>query len=186
MTDETLEEHRRSLRDRFLSQLTPQQRRDLGEGTEGVRLESLGAAAGISDPEILERLFHHKVGQETLTALSLFPLIAVAWADGKVSADERRAVLDAAEKFGISPGHLNYELLSGWLSREPDAELFAAWKRYVRGLSDSIGEDSKKNLETELLRCALEVARATGGFLALDRVSTVEYAVLSELRSAFA
>lgn len=187
MTDESLEARRRALRDRFLAALSPEQRRALlGDNEAAVRREALSTVSGIRDDRVLDKLLELDIGRETLAALSLYPLVAMAWADGKVDRPERDVVLRAAEGFGMQPDELSYQLLDGWLAEAPDPELLTAWKRYVRGLADGLGDEWKQVLEDEILRLAEQVAAATGGFLALDKISSREYAVLRELRETFA
>ena len=66
------------------------------ERTRTARMESLAEVSGITDVEVLEKLVGLGVRSETLTALSLYPLVAVAWADGHVDRHERETVLQGA------------------------------------------------------------------------------------------
>jgi len=64
------------------------------------RKQALAEASGIAHDDLLDQLIELDVSGETAAALSLVPLIAVAWADGTIDAKERTAVLDAAEELG--------------------------------------------------------------------------------------
>ena len=62
----------------------------------------------IQDEDYLHHLMELGIRPSTVLALSLVPLMAVAWADGKLDDRERDAVLKAAETRGVapdSPGH---------------------------------------------------------------------------------
>ena len=121
----------------------------------------------------------------SLAALSLVPLLRVAWADGKVQPKEREALLEAAGKSGMAPGSPAQQLLESWIDREPDPRLFQAWKDYVGALRGSVSEDSIVALRTELLSRAKAVARAAGGILGVGGTVGSEQRVIDELEKAF-
>src|SRR5688500_14447118 len=94
----------------------------------------LAHVSGILDDHVLKNLVKAGVRAETLAALTLIPLVEVAWADGAVSAEEREAVLKAAAENGIGQGSASYELLARWLAERPDVRIIASWKEYVQAL----------------------------------------------------
>ena len=144
------------------------------------------AAAGIVDQELLEKLDELDVGLETLAALALVPLIAVAWADGSIDEKERRAVLEAAEQKGLEKERPAYRLLEGWLKGKPDRRLLPAWKGYVAALCETLDESGRNALKEDLLGRARAVAEATGGLLGFgNKISKSEQAVLDDLEEAF-
>jgi hypothetical protein len=150
------------------------------------RKKALAEASGIDDETLLDQLDEIDVRGETLAALSLVPLVAVAWADGTVDARERKAVMAAAEQRGIERGHAGYQLLDGWLEQKPDPKLLAVWKGYVEKLSPSLSEPARNALKQDLLGRARAVAEAAGGLLGLgNKVSKAEQAVLDDLEKAF-
>jgi uncharacterized membrane protein YebE (DUF533 family) len=51
---------------------------------------------------------------ETVAALSVVPLVEVAWADGALNAKERRAIVERA---AIAPDSTEGALLEVWLDR---------------------------------------------------------------------
>lgn len=150
------------------------------------RREALSSASGITDDELLDRLEELEVSAETLAALSLVPLIAVAWADGNLDIKERQAVLDAAARKGLDAEHPGHQLLQQWLQRKPDAQLLAVWKGYVATLSQTLGQSAKDALKADLLGRARAVAETAGGLLGFgNKVSKTEQAALDELEEAF-
>ena len=156
-----------------------------GELVTEKKLEALSAASGITDPETLDMLSSNEVTPETLTAVSLIPLVAVAWADGKMEDGERAAILKAANGADVSEGSASYELLESWLqSNQPDG-LLIAWKTYVGSLKGSLEPAALGQLKNSVLKRATDVAKSAGGFLGLSTISEVEQKVLDELEQAF-
>ena len=58
--------------------------------------EALGRASGITKPAVLDKLIELGIRAETVAALSIVPLVEVAWADGGIDAKERGAVVERA------------------------------------------------------------------------------------------
>jgi len=135
---------------------------------------------------VLGRLLDLGVGGDTLAALSLVPLVEVAWADGNVDAREREAILAAAAASGLAREGAGGRLLDGWLARAPGSDMLDAWRDYVAGVCATLSGDEKRTFKQELLGRARAVAEAAGGFLGLgDKVSDSERAVLEDLERAF-
>jgi len=175
------------LEDKFFAERDQELLRALREKTAlRERKQALAEASGIADEDLLDQLQQLDVGAETLAALSLVPLVAVAWADRTLDPKERQAVLSAAEEKGIGPEHPGYPLLERWLEKRPAPALLATWKDYVAALSGTLSESAHKALKQDLLGRARAVAEAAGGLLGLgSRVSKPEQAVLEELEQAF-
>src|SRR5687767_4932023 len=91
---EILRDRGRSLEDEFFRREDARLKEKLRQTAqrEGAR-EALARAAGIKNPAIVERLLALDVRPETVTALSLVPLVEVAWADGSLDDNERRVIL---------------------------------------------------------------------------------------------
>jgi hypothetical protein len=128
---------------------------------------ALEKASGITNQAILEKLLELNVHAETVAALALVPLIQVVWADGHLDDKEREAVLSAAQSSGLTQGTVEYDLLEGWLSRQPDRNLLAAWQGYIEGLCEQLNEEERESLKNEWMGRARAVAEASGGILGL-------------------
>jgi len=151
------------------------------------RTAQLADASGIHDDAILQRLVALNIGPETLAALTLVPVVEVAWADGKVDAKEHATVLSAAEKIGMLREDDAFALLDEWLNEKPSPEMMVAWKQYVSALCETLDDEAVECLKHDLLDRAQAVAEATGGILGLGNpVTAEEKAVLDELEGAFA
>lgn len=148
----------------------------------------MSAATGISDPEILDRMLAQGLTPATLTAVSLAPLVAVAWADRKLDDRERLAVLEEATRAGLAPETPGYEILEGWLREAPGATLLDTWAAYARGLAASMEPIDRQKFQESLLARAKAVANAAGGgFAGLgSKVSDAEKKVLDQVEAALA
>jgi hypothetical protein len=148
--------------------------------------EALSKASGITKPEVLDRLLKLGIQAQTLAALSIVPLIEVAWADGALDAKERRALLEHAGAAGITSGSPAYGLLEAWLEHRPSQQLLDAWRDLVRAIREQIGAEEAGRLKAEIVERARVVARASGGVLGLgSKVSRAEAAMLASLERPF-
>lgn len=187
MTDRFLDDRRTGLEEAFFARQNEELRRRIveAEAQDDAR-HALADASHIQDTGVLNRLLELGIGAETLSAMTLVPLVLVAWADGGLSDLERKAVMDAAAKEGIHPRGPGYALLQGWLRSKPGPNLMAVWKDYVQALARPLDLTARRELEHHVMDQARKVADATGGFLGLtSRVSAIESALLSELSAAF-
>jgi tellurite resistance protein len=158
---------------RLLEQLKGKQKR-----------EALREMVKVEDETFLDRLIELGIGPETVLALTLVPLIAVAWADGALDGRERDAIIKAAEEKGVSPETAGHQLLETWLSRRPERELFDSWKQYVRGIWETFTDEERQRMRERTLDWALAVAEASGGFLGvISKVSPSERVVIKELEN---
>lgn len=150
------------------------------------RRQQLAHVSGIRDEAVLDRFLGLGITAESLAALGLVPLFAVAWADGEVAAKERERIVAMAQAAGIEPHNGRYPLLEHWLKRRPASEMVAAWRDYIKQLRDMMSAEDLETLRREILERAGEVARASGGVLGFGaRVSPAEQAVLTQLAQAF-
>jgi hypothetical protein len=147
--------------------------------------DDLRQVSGIADDAVLDQLVATGVTGRTVAALSLVPLLRVAWADGKMDERERDAVLAAAQGKGIEVGSASFQLLHGWLDRAPSDELFVSWKAYIRELTSSLVPPQRALLKKQILDFCHGVAEAAGGILGLRKVSGAEEKALAEVAASF-
>jgi hypothetical protein len=181
---EILRDRGRSLEDEFFRREDKRLMARLAElrAAEATR-EALGKASGITNPAVLEKLLELGVRAETVAALSIVPLVEVAWADGALDAKERRAVVERA---GVDRNSTAGAVLEAWLDRRPDPKLLIAWTHLVQAMAEQVGPDEAARLKTGLLERARAVAAATGGLLGMgSKISAPEAAMLARLEAAF-
>ena len=184
--NEALEKRGTSLEEAFFQK----QNADLLEKLRQQRMsevtkDDIAAATGIRDDALLERLVSMEVNLHTLTALSVVPLVEVAWADDRMEKNERDAVLQAADEAGIPKHGPGYQLLSQWLAEKPDMQLLACWKDYIAALAATFDADAYAQVRDNLLQRARQVATSAGGILGLGSISSTEQNKLAELEAAF-
>jgi hypothetical protein len=186
MSKEFLSDRRTALDESFFAKQNEALRQRLRKAEEDKpRKDALSAASGITDDVVLERLVALNIGRETLPALFLAPLVAVAWADGYIDDKERNAVLSGAAELGLSEQEASYQLLERWLGDRPTPELLSNWKEYISALSVRLSQHALERLRPELLQRARAVAEAGGArFGTGQRISSPEQAVLEELETA--
>ena len=157
--------------DRFRDQLVGDGEREGGASEE--------------DHAVVQRLSELGIRSDTLAALTLIPLVEVAWADGEMDEREREIVLGAARSNGISADGAGFELLRVWLDERPDPHLFQAWHAYMEAITGALSVETRIRLKDTIVGRARAVAEAAGGFLSLAAVSRAEEEVLEALERAF-
>ena len=186
--DLPLQDRRRALEEEFFAR----ENRALLEGMRSRRDEqgerdALREASGISDEAMLDRFVEMGLSPETVAALTLVPLVEVAWADDSVERAERESILATArsrsESVVDSPATL---LLEAWLSQRPDRSLFEAWEGYVRALRDSMDEDTRARLRQDVAEMVRAVAESAGGTLGFGKVSGAERDAIARIEQALA
>jgi hypothetical protein len=148
--------------------------------------EELRKASGMSDDAVLDKLVALGLKANTIAALSLVPLIAVAWADGTIQDNERTAILQGAHGKGLEQGTDGYELLTTWLAKKPSEDLFSAWESYIKALASQLNDEQNRLLKNQIVGFAKMVAAAAGGILGFGKVSGAEEKILDKIEAAFA
>jgi hypothetical protein len=147
--------------------------------------EDIARHTGLKDEKLLDRLVKMNINVQTLTALSIVPLVEVAWADGEMDERERAALLKAAEEAGIPKDGPGYALLQQWLANRPDMQLLAAWKEYIAAMAQTLDAQGLTQIRANLINRARDVATAAGGFLGMSKISAAEQKKLDELERVF-
>ena len=187
MADTFQDDRRAGLENAFFAKQDAVLRQRLGEADEiKKRKETLSAASGIKDDTVLHRLMAQNVTGATLAALSLAPLVVMAWADGNLDEKERSVIMSGAKQAGLDKQHASYQLFEGWLAKMPPPELMATWKAYVSALSATLTDDARLTPTSEILGQAREIAEAAGGFMGIGhKMSAAEASTPGELERAF-
>ncbi len=187
MSDQLLGDRRKALEESFFAKQNAALLEKMRAESEAVSAkEALAKISGIDDDEILKKLAELGIQADAWAAVSLVPLVEVAWADGKVDDSERQAVLSAAEAHGIDADHPSHALLENWLDQHQDSRLLEVWEAFIVGLCTALRPAEREVLKSQVMDRARDVAEATGGFLGLgNKTSATEQAVLTRLAKAF-
>jgi len=185
MADDGLRERGISLEEEFFRKQNAElvEKMRSTQARDSVRTQ-MSAVVGVDDPALIDQLLEHGVTPATFAALSLAPLVAVAWADRRLEDKEKKAVLDEASSSGVQAGSAEYGLLEGWLAQEPPASLMTTWSAYARSLSESLGDEQRREFCEAILGRANAVANAAGGFAGRGKKSPEEQRVLDSIESA--
>lgn len=117
-------------------------------------------------------------------AISLLPLIEVAWADGRVQDAERKLLEEVARGYGIGADH---PFLKRWLKKRPPRADFLRARTLLLRLWRRAGPQEVKQPETleQLLDLCLRVAEAAGGlFGILFTVEASEREAMAEIAAS--
>ena len=147
--------------------------------------EALAEATHLTDDSLLDELIEHGFSTDSLVALSLAPMVIVAWADHELKAAERQTILEASLEKGMTADSLGGHLLQSWLETEPGADLLLTWKHYTEAICKTLGAPARDKLKEEVMSRAKRVAEASGGILGFGKTSKVERNVLEEIEAAF-
>ena len=182
-----LDPHGRQLDDAFFGGKAAAERARLTlQAEDRAARDLIAEATGITDTDLLAELAGLGIRVETLSALTLIPLVEVAWADGVLDDAERHAVLAGAVSTGIEPGSGSHRLLEIWTQDRPSPLMEKAWSQFVGALVQKLDGDEVPRLQENILRRAYDVAAATGDLLGHgSNVSDEEEETLEKLAKVF-
>jgi hypothetical protein len=182
----TLEDRGRALEDEFFNKENAKKIEALKEKLDEQRSrEDLRKASGMTDDAVLDKLVDLGLSAQTITALSLVPLVTVAWADGSIQDNERNAILQAAHGKNLENGSPGYKLLESWLSTKPDGKLLDAWEAYMKALAGQLNDEQNRMLRNQIVGFAKLIAESAGGILGIGKVAKGEEQAIARIEAAF-
>ncbi|HRX79988.1 MAG TPA: hypothetical protein P5307_13045 [Pirellulaceae bacterium] len=186
MTKEAFKERERALENEFFLGVDATLLASLkAKLTAEADRQHLAVALGFAKEELLNELVEIGVSAEALAAMSLVPLILVAWADGKVDAKECPLILKAAREQGIIEATPADQLIRHWLDTKPNPQLASTWAHYMKAVAEKMSYKARASLCRDIVRRAQIVARASGGSLGFNKISVSEKRVIAELEEVF-
>lgn len=184
MYKNSFEERRRGLEEAFFAKqnnsLLEKIRKDKEKEQNKIELKNL---TGFKNDELIEKIASSNVTTASFAALSLFPLVKLAWVDKYVSAEEKEAVLNAAKREGIDESSPSYTLLESWLQKEPCNDLFEAWKAYIEALKTELSYRDYLDVSNEITALLEDVASHTRKILGLSFIAHHENQTLKEIKT---
>jgi len=182
MKEKPLEDRRKALEEEYFRKESAAKLAKLHAAEERA---ALGAALGLDQGELLDRLHALGLRAQSLDALVHAPFVSVAWADGRLEESEAAAVREALDVAGLEHGTPARELVDRWLAAPPPG-LFDAWERFLATAWHRPADAGKRRAAEDLLRGRLRsVAVASGGFAGLGKMSRSEADVLVRVMRAF-
>jgi hypothetical protein len=143
----------------------------------------LGARTGLGDPALLDELQSLGFDPETVVLLPLVPLVRVAWAEGGVSPQERKMIVELARARGIANGGTADRQLSEWLAERPADDVFARATRLISAMLAGQTPGASDLSADDLVKYCENIAAASGGLLGIGRVSAEERKLLASIAS---
>jgi len=155
------------------------------------KLEDIATALAeklqVDNPELLGRVRALGVTIDTAPAFFVAPLVQVAWAEGKVTEEERDTVLRLARARGIEENSPAYAQLLEWLRVRPVDAVFDTAVEVIKSGFAVLPPEEKEERIKRIVQACQEVAMASGGALAkllgLGSVSSSEASVLDTITS---
>jgi uncharacterized tellurite resistance protein B-like protein len=148
--------------------------------------EELAEVTGIHDAGVLDTLMSMHIAKDTFAAFALYPLVEIAWADGRVDEKELKAFLVAAAEHGIAPGSPAHAALEEFVKNTPREEARKAWYAWAAELNLKLDAAERRKVREGLVKRARAVAEASGGILGLgNKISANEQRVLDAIERAF-
>jgi hypothetical protein len=89
--------------------------------------------------------------------------VQVAWAEGKVTEEERKTVLFIATERGVEPTSPAYARLEEWLRTRPSDELFDAAVAATKAGVDVLSVTEREDRVKRIVEACHKVAEASGG-----------------------
>jgi hypothetical protein len=183
MEIESFKKRGQALENEYFQRVDQELLAKLRQSTEHkARVEELIKATGIHDETVADHLVDAGIDAGNVAALTLTPLVFVAWADGSVAASERQSVISAALRRGVNSHPTAFALVEQWLQTRPTRDLWAIWKEYANDLHQSLPAATANKLTERLLSQAKEVAEASGGVLGVGKISAAEQRILDEIQ----
>ena len=145
---------------------------------------ALESTSGIHDPVMLQELEALGFTPDTVTLLPLVPIVEVAWAEGGVSDDERKLIVQFARGRSIREGSAADDQLSAWLDERPSEDVFARATRLIRAMLDRPDGQAEAWSIDDLIHHCEEIAEASGGILGFHKISGEEKALLARIQTA--
>ena len=182
MPDDSLRERGRALEEEYFrkrdQEFVEKMRR--AAAADKARQE-LSAASGLQDPELVKELEELGFTPDTVRLLPFVPLIQVAWAEGDVSAQERKLIVDLARSRGILEGTPADRELARWLSTRPSDAMFERATRLVRALLASTTPSAGVMTGEDLVKYCESIAAASGGVFGIKSISAEERTILAKI-----
>lgn len=160
--------------------------RELAEHTDRAAEDVvISGTRRVTDDCVLKELRNCGISPESLEVMSIVPFVEVAWANGFVERNERIAILQTAEEFGITPSSKAYIVLINWLIKRPGPYLFATWRDLLEAVQTIVDPGAFSRFRESTLARARMIAESAGGKHEEGATSKSENNVIAQLNTAF-
>jgi hypothetical protein len=182
---DSLRERGNALEDKFFADLDSQLLEELkAKQDRDSTLAEFSRVTCIKDESVLNSVIKLGISSQSIAALRVFPLVAVAWADGVVEESEREKVMELSSRHLGNADGPSYKLLRSWLEKKPTEDVMVAWLTYAKGLVEALSADDARSLKESLVDEVKEVASSSGGVLGWGSISKGEHITMNQIISA--
>jgi hypothetical protein len=143
---------------------------------------AMGTESGITDPALLQELEQLGFTPDTVRLLPLVPILQVAWAEGGVSPEERKLILEVARARGIGEGSPADRQLQDWMTTRPSPQVFTRAGRLINAMLSAHASETGALTADDLLKYAESIAAASGGIFGMNKISKEERAAIAQLQ----
>jgi transcriptional regulator with XRE-family HTH domain len=148
---------------------------------DDVSRREMAERTGVVDHETLQELEALGFTPDTVMLIHLVPLVHVAWAEGGISEQERRLIIEAARSTGIQAESDADRQLAAWLLAPPPDEFFERALRVIGLVLQARPHEECEVGRFDLLSYCRAIASASGGIVGFRKVSGEEARVLSHI-----
>jgi hypothetical protein len=152
------EEYFRKREQEFIAAL---RRREARQG----EIKELGEKLGVSDPGLIEPILDLGFSVQISPLLFLAPVVRMAWADGCVSPQERKMIVELARKEGVAEHSVADLLLAEWLEKKPSETFFYDALLAIRAVLLAIPRKQADARRNEIISRAKALAAVPEGIL---------------------
>ncbi len=186
MADDSMAKRGKALEEEYFHRKEKELREKLRRRREQeAQLKEIADATGNPNEEILKTLQELGYSRDTVALLHYVPLLSVAWADGKVSPQERALIVEAARLHGVTEGSAADKQLNEWINHRPSEEFFEKTLRIAGSLMETTPGGDGSDGSQGILEEATRVAEASGGILGFgSKISNEERALLERIAAA--
>jgi hypothetical protein len=148
---------------------------------EAERVE-MAVVLGLNDDKALGNLQELGFTSETAPLIYLAPLVQVAWAGGRVSANERELILAAARSRGIAEDSPGGKALADWLDNSPPETFFEKIMSVMSTILRTLPPDERESQMRDLVSACARIDEASGGVLSFgSKVSKEEQELIARI-----
>ncbi len=113
------------------------------ENAEKEERISMSQNLRLEDEAVLDELLECDFRGDTAVALTLVPLVSLAWIDGRVSKNEQREILAEATRSGIQQDSPAYAKLVQWFQSYSPQPLETLWGHFVSAYLKTLSPQSR-------------------------------------------
>jgi hypothetical protein len=147
-----------------------------------VERQHMAEATGIDNQAMIEELQRIGYTEETISLLSIVPLVEVAWAEGGVADREREMIFDIARSRGIEPGSAAHEQLVQWCALRPSHLFFEDTLHAIGMMLAHLPPEQRERSRENLIAYCNQIAEiVAGGILGRAKISDEERSLIAHI-----